>query len=48
MIDQEIPMVRPAFAGYPGRFLQKRTAVYSDNYCRGLLTVTSGSWPRRL
>ena len=42
MTDQEIAGLGPAFAGYLGRyrdcFLQKRTAVHFDNYCRGLLS----------
>lgn len=42
MTEQEIAGLGPAFASYLGRyrgcFLQKRTAVHFDNYCRGLLS----------
>lgn len=42
MTEQEIAGLGPAFANYLGRyrscFLQKRTAVHFDTYCRGLLS----------
>src|SRR5829696_6765755 len=42
MTDQEIAGLGPAFAGYlkgyRDCFLQTRTAVHFDNYCRGLLS----------
>jgi SRSO17 transposase len=42
MTEQEIAGLGQAFAAYLGRyrscFLQKRTAVHFDNYCRGLLS----------
>jgi SRSO17 transposase len=45
MTEQEIAGLGPAFATYLGRyrscFLQKRTAVHFDNYCRGLLSDLS-------
>mgnify|MGYP005847188733 CR=1 FL=1 len=42
MTDQAIAELTGAFSAhlrhYPGCFLQKRTAAYFDNYCRGLLS----------
>src|SRR3954451_1172462 len=42
MTDQDITQLSPAFAAFLHRFrpcfLQQRTAVHFDNYCRGLLT----------
>jgi SRSO17 transposase len=42
MTDQDIARLGPAFAAFLRRFrpcfLQQRTAVHFDNYCRGLLS----------